>query len=102
MFAKSPEKSSPPGQADRRRNERLYEAVKQLHFVFDDCTLVTVNWSTGGCLVHAPPEMKVGDNVAGTLETRQGIPISIITAEIIRIDDQGRAALRFTTYDSLL
>ena len=102
MWADSPEVSSPPRQADRRRHERLHEAVKQLRFVFDDCTLVTVNWSTGGCLVHAPPEMKVGDTVAGALETRQGIPISIITAEIMRFDDQGRAALRFTNYHSLL
>ncbi len=70
--------------------------------MFDDCTLVTVNWSTGGCLVYAPPEMMIGDTVAGTLETREGIPISIISAEIIRIDDQGRAALRFTNYHSLL
>lgn len=102
MFAKSPEKPSPPGQAERRRHERLYEAVKQLHFVFDDCTLVTVNWSTGGCMVQAPPEMKVGDSIRGALETREGIPISIISSEIIRIDDHGRAALRFTAFDTLL
>ncbi len=53
-------------------------------------------------MVQAPPEMKVGDSIRGALETREGIPISIISSEIIRIDDHGRAALRFTAFDTLL
>ena len=102
MAANSPEVSSPPRQHDRRRHERIFEAVKQLRLVVDDCILVTVDWSTGGCLVVAPPEMKVGDNVTGTLESPLGVLMGTITSEIIRIDDQGLAALRFTNYDSLL
>jgi hypothetical protein len=102
MPANSPRSSSPPRHAERRREARLHDAVKQLHFVFDGCTLVTVNWSTGGCMVQAAPGMEAGDMVEGALQTREGIPISIIAAQILRIDDLGRAALRFDAFDSLI
>lgn len=108
----TPEPSSPPQPnarhqekprgAERRKDKRLYDTLKQLHFIFDGCTMVTVNWSTGGCMVKAAAGMKAGDTVTGALETREGVPISIISAGIMRIDDRGYAALKFIQFDSLL
>ena len=53
-------------------------------------------------MVQAAPGMEAGDMVEGALQTREGIPISIIAAQILRIDDLGRAALRFDAFDSLI
>ncbi len=102
MLANSPEVCSQPRQSDRRKHERIFDPEKQLRFDNDDCELVTIDWSLGGCLVHAPVEWMVGDNVTGTLESHQGVPMGTITSEIMRIDDQGRAALRFTYVAPLL
>ena len=93
----SPKKSSPPRPSDERRYERIFEADQQLHLVVDDHELMTINWSTGGCLVDCLPEWKKGDTVAGSIETLIGVPMGAVVAEILRIDDQGRAALRFIT-----
>ena len=102
MSADSPEVSLPPQRDDRRRYERIYEAEKQLHLIVNDHKMVTSDWSIGGCLVDALQEWKVGDTVVGTLESHQGSPKGAIISEIIRIDDQGRAALRFTILAPLL
>jgi|TARA_B100000315_G_C14484029_1_gene544316 hypothetical protein len=102
MSANSTEASWSPHQDNRRKHERIFEKEKQLRLVIDDGTLVwqkllTINWSAGGCLIFGPPGFEVGDTVAGTLVSCQGDSVVTITAEILRIDDDGRAALCFTT-----
>lgn len=87
---------------DRRRYRRNFEADQQLRFIVDDREVATINWSSGGCLVEALKHWKVGDTVAGTLESSDGVPMGAIISEIVRIDDQARAALRFTTVAPLL
>ena len=102
MLAKSSEVFLPSRHDNRRRYERIFEAEKQLYIIVNDRKLVTSNWSISGCLVDALQEWKVGDTVAATLESHQGSPKGAIISEIIRIDDQGRAALRFTILAPLL
>ena len=102
MSTTSAKASWPPHQDNRRQHERIFEPGRQLRLVVDDGTLlsakhVTENWSAGGCLVDALEHWKVGDTVAGTLESQNGVPMGAIISEIVRIDDQGRAALNFST-----
>ena len=95
MSSRTQAKKLTPPRDDRRRYERKFEAQDQLHLVVDSQELVTINWSPGGCLVGALKGWKVGDTLPGTLESRQGVPMGAVIAEIVRIDDRHRAALRF-------
>ncbi len=96
MSADSPEVSLPPRRDDRQRYERIYEAEKQIHLIANDHNMVTSDWSISGCLIDPLQEWRVGDTVVGTLESHQYVPKGAIISEIVRIDVQGRAALRFT------
>ena len=104
MPAHANDKSSPqnvdessPRHDDRRRFRREFDANQQLHLVVNHRQLVTIDWSAGGCLVEALENWRVGDTVAGTLESRDGVPMGAVISKIVRIDDQRRAALCFTT-----
>ena len=59
---------------ERRRYCRELDADLQLHFVVNGHELVTVNWSTGGCLVKTFDHWKAGDTNVGTLESHDGTP----------------------------
>ena len=74
----------------------------QIRLVDDFSQLVTINRSEGGCLVYAPQKWNVGDRVTRALASQQGVPMGTITLEDLRIDQQGRAALRFTSLSPLL
>jgi hypothetical protein len=87
---------------ERRKFQRFNDPKNQLHLVVDHRELKTINWSSGGCLVKALDHWQVGDSVAGTLETRQGVPMGAVISEVLRIDEEGRAALKFTTIAPLL
>ncbi len=82
---------------ERRKFERYFDPDSQLQLVVDHRELTTINWSPGGCLVNALKHWKIGDSVAGTLESREGVPMGAVISEVVRIDDDGRAALRFIT-----
>jgi hypothetical protein len=97
MPTRTPDKTPTPSQDDRRRYGRKFEAADQLHLVVGSHRLVTINWSPGGCLVGALDCWKIGDKVAGSLESRDGLPMGAVISEIVRIDDRRRAALRFIT-----
>jgi hypothetical protein len=97
MSSRTQAENLTPPHDDRRRFERKFEAQDQLHLVVDGHQLVTLNWSPGGCLVGALEGWKIGDTVPATLESRQGVPMGAVIAEILRIDDHSRAALRFVT-----
>ena len=92
---------STPHHDERRRHRREFAPNQQLHLVVNHRELATINWSAGGCLVDALEHWKVGDTVAGTLESQNGVPMGAIISEIVRIDDQGRAALNFSTIEPL-
>ncbi|MDP7643006.1 MAG: hypothetical protein QGI52_11220 [Alphaproteobacteria bacterium] len=62
---------------------------------------MTINWSPGGCLVGALDCWKIGDKVAGSLESRHGLPMGAVISEIVRIDDRRRAAFHHRSADIL-
>jgi|TARA_B100000315_G_C14484029_1_gene544317 hypothetical protein len=97
MLAKSSIASSQRRTGDLCEYERIVEKEKQILLVVDDQLLVTTNWSVNDCLVDGLQGWKKGDTVTAALETLQGVPIGAIISKIARIDDQGRAALCFTT-----
>ena len=106
MSTTSAKASWPPHQDNRRQHERTFEPGRQLRLVVDDGTLlsakhVTENWSAGGCLVYGPPDWQVGETITGMLESRQGSPAINVTATILRIDEDGRAALQFTKVEPI-
>ena len=71
-----------------------------MQIVVDHRELSTINWPPVG-LVSALKHWKVGDRIAGTLESREGVPMGAVISEVVRIDDEGRAALRFVTVAQL-
>ena len=97
MLAQSSEYSSQRRTGDLCKYGRVSEKRKQLHLVVDDQELVTINWSINDCLVEALQEWKIGDTVAGAIESPQAVPMGAFISEIVRFDDQGRAAMRFIT-----
>ena len=93
---------SSPRHDERRKYRREFVANQQLHLVVSHRELMTINWSAGGCLVRALENWNVGDTVVGTLESQSGIPMGAVIAQVVIIDDQGRAALCFSTIAPLL
>ena len=97
MLAQSSEESIQRRTGDLCRYERIFEKENQVQLVIDDKELVTINWSVNDCLVDGRQGWKKGDTVVGSIETLQAVPMGAFFAEIARVDDQGRAALRFVT-----
>ncbi|MBT3629616.1 MAG: hypothetical protein HOM52_00840 [Rhodospirillaceae bacterium] len=97
MLARKSEHTSERRTGDLCKYERISEAEKQLHIIVDGEKFPTINWSVNDCLVDGLKGQKLGDRVAGTIETLHAVPMGAFISEVVRIDDQGRAALRFIT-----
>ena len=97
MLARKSKHTTQRRTGDLCRYERVCEPEKQLNVIVDGRTLSTVNWSVNDCLVEGLEGHKIGDTIAGSVETRHGVPMGAFISEVMRIDDRGAVALRFIT-----